>query len=466
MEKQALNEGLITGAGEGDWKSLVLSYIKVDAASTEEFAGECGTRIVLTTYFSFGKVHEVVTTLGVAVGRLILDEAHWVCGSRAQKLIFNDILQCLCDRIIFLTGTPVQRNGIKMIEDCGYMPKPYLYNSAIEDGICCRIEPVVAQMEKPPRYLASIRQTAAQNGLDEEACDILDGIIRTILRKANVRTAWNIVLYHQFGSTKRPTLTSKSVANRVIVEKRGTSPEAPVKRVSQQYFSAALELIQTNEFGSNTFKFKGEDAQLACIARRPPSLPDDAPEDDCYYPKPEDEQKYRKRFCVAPRPGQISLVTNCKVWEEGTDVPYANMMVPVTPSRSFKTETQRQMRACRRRDDDDGHPAVILFLAERGSQLRPPDNQAQSNLFRSDDFLQKALGPRKTALIAVLSLLYLQKFSSKDEDPDVDTVAELAGWTAADEDPESEDDDEQPPAMSNTNPEALGATRDKLQSVA
>ena len=82
-----------------------------------KFLKKKSKKIIAVTYQSLHKFIDSLNETDKMIDLLIYDEAHHIIGNTAQKLVFNnDTFNKKTKNIIFLTATPKNDNGIKMLE--------------------------------------------------------------------------------------------------------------------------------------------------------------------------------------------------------------------------------------------------------------------------------------------------------------------------------------------------------------
>jgi predicted helicase len=128
-----------------------------DSKRIKRFLNKRPNKIVSVTYKSLENLVNCITHTNVTINLLIYDEAHHTIGSNIQQIVFdNEQFQTQTNKTIFMTATPKNDNGIKMLErnyddvnyddvedvnmeyysDCGTLAFEYTHYQAVQDGIC------------------------------------------------------------------------------------------------------------------------------------------------------------------------------------------------------------------------------------------------------------------------------------------------------------------------------------------
>jgi len=280
-------------------------------------------QIILVTYQSFEKFINVCIEKNININNLIFDEAHHIVGNKIQNIVFNnDKLDAIVDKTRYYTATPVNKNGIIMYDrddpensDCGPLAYEYLYYQAVEDGICKSFETQISLYTQKPTYKNKYQP-------------IFESIIRACL--SGKYNYWNILTYHSFVNE------SEDMNDNISFVKEFASPEN--KRLVKKLFTR----IQNEEFPETKDTYSVENVILKGVHSKTPT-----------------RHQIIKNFDQKIE-GRIFILSSCGILNEGIDTKWANMGVPINPTKSSVKELQRIGRLGR--IPDKGMPPAILLI--------------------------------------------------------------------------------------------------------
>lgn len=266
-------------------------------------------KIVLVTYHSFEKFINICGDSKIRINRLIFDEAHHIVGEKIQGIVFNnDELDNIVDKTEFYTATPVNKNGITMYDrdepknsDCGELVYEYLYYQAVEDKICKSFTTNISLYRQKPEYKNKYQP-------------IFELIIRACL--SGEYDYWNVLTYHSY-------VNENGYSDGISYVKDFASKE------NQKLFKSLFTKIQKKEFPQTKSLYHIDNVILQGVSS---------------------ETGYREKIIdVFDRKvkGRIYVLASCGILNEGIDTKWANMGVPVNPSKSIVKESQRIGRLVR-----------------------------------------------------------------------------------------------------------------------
>ena len=313
---------------DNDGKLKVKGKIKFTTKENKlhTFLKKKNKQIILVTYQSFEKFINVCIEKNININNLIFDEAHHIVGDKIQNIVFNnDKLDAIVDKTRYYTATPVNKNGIIMYDrddpensDCGPLAYEYLYYQAVKDSICKSFETQISLYTQKPTYKNKYQP-------------IFESIIRACL--SGKYNYWNILTYHSFVNE------SEDMNNNISFVKEFASPEN--KRLVKKLFTR----IQNEEFPETKDTYSVENVILKGV-----------------HSKTQTRHQIIKNFDQKVA-GRIFILSSCGILNEGIDTKWANMGVPINPSKSIVKESQRIGRLVRI-PDKGMHPAILLIPCE------------------------------------------------------------------------------------------------------
>ncbi len=282
--------------------------------------------IILVTYQSFEKFINICIEENININNLIYDEAHHIVGDKIQDVVFKNVkLDNIVDKTRFYTATPVNKNGINMYDrenpensDCGELAYEYLYYQAVEDFICKPFETLINLYTQKPEYKNKYQP-------------VFESIIRTCL--SGKPKFWNILTYHSFVNE------ADDMNNNISFVKDFASPK------NEKLFKQLFTKIQNNEFHDTKKIYSVENVILKGVHSKTPT-----------------RQHIITEFDKKVE-GRIFVLASCGILNEGIDTKWANMGVPINPSKSIVKESQRIGRLVRI-PEENMPPAVVLIPCE------------------------------------------------------------------------------------------------------
>jgi len=282
--------------------------------------------IVLVTYQSFEKFINVCINENMLINNLIFDEAHHIVGDKIQNIVFNNKeLDYIVDKTRFYTATPVNKNCITMYDrddpensDCGTLAYEYLYYQAVEDRICKPFETQISLYRQKPEYTNKYQP-------------VFESIIRACL--SGKYNYWNILTYHSFVNENEDMNINISFVNDFASTK------------NQNLIKKLFTRIQNEEYPHTKELYSVENVILKGV---------------------HSETKTRKQIIKnfdKKVQGRIYILASCGILNEGIDTKWANMGVPINPTKSIVKESQRIGRLVRI-PEDNMSPAIILIPCE------------------------------------------------------------------------------------------------------
>ena len=283
-------------------------------------------KLVLVTYHSFEKFINICILEKINIGKLIFDEAHHIVGDKIQNIVFNNQeLDNIVEQTRYYTATPVNKNGITMYDrddpensDCGPLAYEYLYYQAIEDKVCKPFETQISLYTQKPEYKNKYQP-------------VFESIIRACL--SGKYDYWNILTYHSLVNE------SEDMSDTISFVKDFASKK------NQTLVKKLFTKIQNEEFPHTKVVYSVDNVILKGLYTGTKNINIILEDFD---------QKV---------PGRIYILSSCGMLNEGIDTKWANMGVPINPTKSIVKESQRIGRLVRL-PEKDMPPAIILIPCE------------------------------------------------------------------------------------------------------
>jgi len=308
---------------DGKLKSKGKIPFTTDEKSLNTFLNKKDNKIVLVTYQSFEKFINICIDKNININNLIFDEAHHIVGDKIQNIVFNnEALDAIVDKTRFYTATPVNKNGITMYDrddpensDCGPLAYEYLYYQAVEDGVCKPFETQISLYTQKPEY-------------KDKYQPVFECIIRACL--SGKYDYWNILTYHSFVNE------NENLSESISYVKEFASPK------NQTLVKKLFTKIQNDEFPHTKDTYSVENVILKGVHSKTPT-------------RQQIIQDFDRKV-----EGRIYILSSCGILNEGIDTKWANMGVPIDPSKSIVKESQRIGRLVRI-PEPNMPPAIILI---------------------------------------------------------------------------------------------------------
>ena len=308
---------------DGKLKSKGEIKFTTDERKLNTFIKKKDKKIILVTYQSFEKFINICINKNININNLIFDEAHHIVGDKIQDIVFNNQeLDAIVDKTRFYTATPINRNGITMYDrddhensDCGELAYEYLYYQAVQDGICKPFETQINLYTQKPEY-------------KDKYQPVFESIIRACL--SGKYEYWNILTYHSFVNE------NEDMNNNISFVKEFASPK------NQKLVKNLFTRIQNNEFHHTKELYSVENVILKGVHSKTPT-----------------RQQIIQDFDRKVK-GRIYILSSCGILNEGIDTKWANMGVPINPTKSIVKESQRIGRLVR--IPEEGMPPAIILI--------------------------------------------------------------------------------------------------------
>jgi len=308
---------------DGKLKSKGKIKFTTDENKLHTFLKKKNKQIILVTYQSFDKFINICIDKNVKINNLIFDEAHHIVGDKIQNIVFNnDELDDIVDKTRYYTATPVNKNGITMYDrddpensDCGPLAYEYLYYQAVKDNICKSFETQISLYTQKTTYTNKYQP-------------VFESIIRACL--SGRYNYWNILTYHSFVNENEDMNENISFVKEFASQKN--------QRLVKKLFTR----IQNEEFPETIHMYKVENVILKGVHCKTPT-----------------RHQIIKNFDKKIE-GRIFILSSCGILNEGIDTKWANMGVPINPSKSIVKESQRIGRLVR--IPEKGMPPAILLI--------------------------------------------------------------------------------------------------------
>jgi len=327
---------------DGKLKSRGKIQFTTDEKKLNTFLKKKDKQIILVTYQSFEKFINICINKNININNLIFDEAHHIVG-KIQDIVFNnDELDDIVDKTRFYTATPVNKNGITMYDrdhpensDCGPLAYEYLYYQAVEDRVCKPFETQISLYTQKKEYTNKYQP-------------VFESIIRACL--SGKYKYWNILTYHYFVNVNENFSESISYVNEFASLK------------NQKLVKKLFTRIQNEEFPHTKKLYSVENVILKGVHSETPT-----------------RQQIIQDFDRKVK-GRIYILSSCGILNEGIDTKWANMGVPINPSKSIVKESQRIGRLVRI-SEPNMPPAIILIPCEvditKYSSMNTPEQRDQ-----------------------------------------------------------------------------------------
>ena len=328
---------------DGKLKSRGKIQFTTDEKKLDTFLKKKDKQIILVTYQSFEKFINICIEKNININNLIFDEAHHIVGDKIQDIVFNNAeLDAIVDKTRFYTATPVNTNGITMYDrddpensDCGELAYEYLYYQAVEDGVCKPFETQISLYTQKPEY-------------KDKYQPVFESIIRACL--SGKYNYWNILTYHSFVNE------NEDMNGNISFVKEFASPK------NQKLVKNLFTRIQNDEFPHTKELYSVENVILKGVHGKTPT-------------RQQIIQDFDRKV-----EGRIYILSSCGILNEGIDTKWANMGVPINPSKSIVKESQRIGRLVRI-PEKGMPPAIILIPCEvditKYSEMDTPEQRDQ-----------------------------------------------------------------------------------------
>jgi len=311
---------------DGKLKSKGQIKFTTDENKLNAFLKKNNKQIILVTYQSFEKFITICIKKNIKINNLIFDEAHHIVGDKIQNVVFNNKkLDDIVDKTRYYTATPVNKNGITMYDrddpensDCGPLAYEYLYYQAVDDGICKSFETQISLYTQKTTYKNKYQP-------------VFESIIRACL--SGTYNYWNILTYHSFVNENEDMNDNISFVNDFA------SPE------NQKLVKKLFTTIQNEEFPETKDTYEVKNVILKGV-----------------HSETRNRHKIIKNFDQKVE-GRIFILSSCGILNEGIDTKWANMGVPINPSKSIVKESQRIGRLVRI-PEEGMSPAIMLIPCE------------------------------------------------------------------------------------------------------
>ena len=329
------NDGKLTSKGK--------IIFTTDEDKLKTFVKKTDKKLVLVTYHSFEKFIDICIDNRISIDNLIFDEAHHIVGDKIQSIVFNNQeLENIVEQTRYYTATPVNKNGITMYDrddpensDCGPLAYEYLYYQAIEDKVCKSFETQISLYTQKPEYKNKYQP-------------VFESIIRACL--SGKYDYWNILAYHSLVNE------SEDMSDTISFVKEFASEE------NQTLVKELFTKIQNEEFPHTKALYSVDNVILKGL-----------------HSETLEKQQIINGFDQKV-PGRIYILSSCGMLNEGIDTKWANMGVPINPTKSIVKESQRIGRLVRV-PDEGMPPAIILIPCEvdiaKYSSLDTPEKKDQ-----------------------------------------------------------------------------------------
>jgi len=303
---------------------LKASTIKYSTSekTCKSFMKKKDKKIILVTYHSFEKFINICFDNEFQINRLIFDEAHHVVGEKIQEIVINnERLDNIVDKTEYYTATPVNKNEITMYDreepensDCGELAYEYLYHKAVEDKVCKAFTTNIGLYCIKPEYKNKYQP-------------IFELIIRACL--SGEYDYWNVLTYHTYVNEKDSTNGLSYVNDFASNE-------------NQRLFKSLFTTIQNEEFTDTKSLYHLDNVLLKGVS--------------C---ETKNREKIIEEFDKKV-PGRIYILASCGILNEGIDTKWANMGVPINPSKSIVKETQRIGRLVRIPENNMPNAVILI----------------------------------------------------------------------------------------------------------
>ena len=308
---------------DGKLKSRGKIQFTTDEKKLNTFLKKKDKQLILVTYQSFEKFINICIKKNININNLIFDEAHHIVGDKIQDIVFNNAeLDAIVDKTRFYTATPVNKNGITMYDrenpensDCGELAYEYLYYQAVEDGVCKPFETQISLYTQKPEY-------------KDKYQPVFESIIRACL--SGKYNYWNILTYHSFVNE------NEDMNGNISFVKEFASPK------NQKLVKNLFTRIQNDEFPNTKELYSVENVILKGVHSKTPN-----------------RENIIKDFDRKVE-GRIYILSSCGILNEGIDTKWANMGIPINPSKSIVKESQRIGRLVR--IPEPNMPSAIILI--------------------------------------------------------------------------------------------------------
>lgn len=282
------------------------------------FLKKKGKKLITVTYQSFQKFVEIIKKTQNRIDYLIYDEAHHTVGSQIQNVVYKDDgFKRLVDKTEYYTATPINRKGIIMYDkddpeknECG--PMIFEYNKA------------QAEAEGYSRKYDVVLDLSEQTNTVNKYHHIFASIIRTCL--SGESDYWNVLTFH--AGVNESETRQNSVVKEFASKKNQSYVRKLFKKIQNEEFPKTKDIITEISLVGVHSKTRKREQILADFDRKVP--------------------------------GRIMILSSCQTIGEGIDTKWANMEVPVDPTKSIINTMQKIGRITRKPEPD--MPNSILLL--------------------------------------------------------------------------------------------------------
>jgi len=303
-------------------------------------------KLITVTYQSFEKFVNIIKNMNMNIDYLVYDEAHHTVGSQIQEIVYNDIeFEQLVNKTEFYTATPINRNGIVMYDkdepensDCGPIAYEYLYYQALNDGIS-------------RKYDVVLNISVKKENETEKYRNVFETIVRNCL--SGDYDYWNILTFHSG------------------VEETENRSNSVVKEFCNKHnvglFKKIFTKIQNNEFPETKDKFNVKNVIFKGIHSKTPK-------------RDEILSNFDRKVT-----GRIYILSSCRTVGEGIDTKWANMEIPVDPTKSIVYESQKIGRITRKPEENMNNSCLVLPVAvDREKYSKAVTQEQKDELIRKE----------------------------------------------------------------------------------
>ena len=280
-------------------------------------------KIICVTYQSLAVL---LDSLGdTKIGLACFDEAHHTTSDTCVKLVYSDEYRAKYEKRVFFTATPVNANGITMVDrvkdkdkiygDCGPLACEYTYLQGLRAGEL------------------SLFELRADLYTKDTVSNIYESIARAILTTGNTR----VLTFHSDAAADSDSETSV------------------LRFVDKPKFVEAFHRVCAKEFPDKVGKFPDSKITFTAITAETKD------KDEILNGKKDKDGIVTVKGFDTCTDDEIYIVSSCRTIGEGVDTKKANMCVFVDPKTSIIAIIQNIGRICRKVAGTDRRPATILI---------------------------------------------------------------------------------------------------------